>query len=137
MRAKKGALLLKSVLVVGAVLLASALPLAAQSSNLAMLDSLLKGQWTIKYRDGSGERKICIKTGQEFIQLQHNQMNCDRVVVKDEVMQVTVQYTCRGAGYGRTSIRRETGALVQIQSKGISSGAPFEFAAEARRTGSC
>ncbi|MEM1194810.1 MAG: hypothetical protein AAGH57_01795 [Pseudomonadota bacterium] len=133
----KRTLSLKSALIVGAAFSVGAFPIAAQSSGLAMLDSLARGQWTIKYRDGTDDRKICVKTGQEFIQLQHDQMNCNRVVIESEAMQVTVQYTCQGAGYGRTSIRRETGALIQIESKGISSGAPFQFAAEARRTGSC
>jgi hypothetical protein len=50
---------------------------------------------------------------------------------------VVVQYTCRGKGYGRTHIRRETGRLVQIDSQGIAGGLPFEFSAEARRVGDC
>jgi hypothetical protein len=48
-----------------------------------------------------------------------------------------VQYTCRGRGYGRTHIRRETSRLVQIDTQGIADGRPFAFAAEARRVGDC
>jgi predicted subunit of tRNA(5-methylaminomethyl-2-thiouridylate) methyltransferase len=59
------------------------------------------------------------------------------LVVEDRADQVTVQYTCRGRGYGRTTIRRETGRLVQIQTQGIAEGLPFDFAAEARRMGDC
>ena len=33
---------------------------------------------------------------------------------KPPATEVTVQYTCRGRGYGRTHIRRETNRLVQI-----------------------
>ncbi|MDY7097854.1 MAG: hypothetical protein SXU28_06930 [Pseudomonadota bacterium] len=118
-------------------LLAAALPVAAQSDSLAMLRQLAKGEWTVKYRDGSPERKVCVKSGEELIQLQHTQTNCSRFVVEDGAARVTVQYTCRGDGYGRTNIRRETGSLVQIESQGIAAGLPFQFAAEARRTGSC
>jgi len=50
---------------------------------------------------------------------------------------VTVQYTCRGLGYGRTAIRRESSRLVQVQSQGIAEGLPFEISGEARRIGDC
>ena len=110
---------------------------AAQAESLKMLDSLSKGEWTIKHRDGSQDRKICIRTGQELIQLRHAETNCSRFVVEDERDKVTIQYTCPGNGYGRTNIRMETGGLVQIESQGIVSGAPFQFAAEARHTGNC
>lgn len=114
-----------------------ALPVAAQTDGLSMLGNLTKGEWTIKHRDGSPDRKICVRTGRELIQLRHSETDCNRFVVEDEASKVTVQYTCPGNGYGRTFIRRETGSLVQLESQGIVSGMPFQFAAEARRTGSC
>lgn len=121
----------------GMIALGLALPAAAQTDSLAMLGGLTKGEWTIKHRDGSQDRKICVKTGQELIQLRHNEAGCSRFVVEDGTNKVTVQYTCPGNGYGRTNIRKENGSLVQIESQGIASGLPFQFAAEARRTGSC
>ena len=121
----------------GMIALGLTLPAAAQTDSLAMLGGLAKGEWTIKHRDGSQDRKICVKTGQELIQLRHNEPGCSRFVVEDGANKVTVQYTCPGNGYGRTNIRKENGALVQIESQGIASGLPFQFAAEARRTGSC
>ncbi|MEM9086801.1 MAG: hypothetical protein AAGB23_12825 [Pseudomonadota bacterium] len=114
-----------------------AVPLAAQSMGLEMLQGLSKGEWTIKYRDGSADRKVCVATGEELIQLQHMRSSCDRFVVEEASAKVTVQYTCPGEGYGRTDIRRETSSLVQLQSQGISSGVPFQFSAEARLTGTC
>ncbi|TRD12746.1 hypothetical protein FGU71_06305 [Erythrobacter insulae] len=124
-------------LLMGVGALAFALPAVAQTDGLAMLVNLTKGEWTVKYRDGSPARKICVRDGQELIQLKHPEIGCNRFVVEDGAARVTVQYTCTGNGYGRTSIRRETGSLVQIESQGIASGTPFQFAAEARRTGSC
>ena len=121
----------------GMIALGLTLPAAAQTDSLAMLGGLAKGEWTIKHRDGSQDRKICVKTGQELIQLRHNEAGRSRFVVEDGANKVTVQYTCPGNGYGRTNIRKENGALVQIESQGIASGLPFQFAAEARRTGSC
>ena len=112
-------------------------PTAAQAPALAMLDGLTKGQWEIRFRDGSGSRKICVRTGRELIQLRHANPNCNRFVVEDSANEVTVQYTCKGDGYGRTNIRRETASLVQIQGQGIDGSLPFEFTAEARRMGAC
>lgn len=109
----------------------------AQDSNLAMLSNLKKGEWTVRFRDGAPERKICVRSGMELLQLRHNDQNCSRFIVDDESSEVTVQYTCRGNGYGRTHIRRETTGLVQIESQGIADGVPFEFTSEARHTGTC
>lgn len=122
---------------VAGVLAGVAAPLVAQGNGLAMLGTLAKGEWTIKHRDGTPDRKICVRSGQELIQLRHREAGCNKFVVEDGAAKVTVQYTCPGNGYGRTSIRRETASLVQLESQGIQSGLPFQFLAEARRTGSC
>lgn len=110
---------------------------ALAQGSLAMLDSLDKGGWELRYRDGATPRKVCVRTGRELIQLRHNESGCNRFVVEDGKNEVTVQYTCRGNGYGRTNIRKEGSGLVQIDSQGIVDGRPFQFSAEARHTGSC
>lgn len=112
-------------------------PAAAQAPSLAMLDRLEKGEWALKFRDGTAARKICVRSGRELIQLRHTGTNCSRYVVEDGANEVTVQYTCPGDGYGRTNIRRETASLVQISGQGIKGDVPFQFAAEARRVGAC
>jgi len=119
------------------VLTGLAVPVLAQGNGLAMLGSLAKGEWTIRQRGGASERKICVKSGAELIQLMHREAGCSQFVVEDGAARVTVQYTCPGNGYGRTSIRRETPALVQLESQGIESRTPFQLTAEARRTGTC
>ena len=126
-----------AMLVAGASLVAPDGASNAQTARLAMLDSLTKGEWTIRFRDGSPNRKICVRSGRELIQLRHGDPKCSRFVVEDGASEVAVQYTCPGNGYGRTSIRRETGSLVQLESQGIADGLPFQFDAEARRTGNC
>lgn len=119
---------------IGGVVLAAG---ATQAAELAMLASLDKGEWTLRVRDDGSQQKICVRSGQEFVQLRHRQPGCSRFVVQDGANEVIVQYTCRGNGYGRTSVRRESSGLVQIRSQGIVDGAPFAISAEARRTGSC
>lgn len=105
---------------------------------MAMLDQLESGKWELRLRDaGNATQQMCVSSGRRFIQLRHPADTCERFVVQDGASDVTVQYTCRGRGYGRTHIRRETSRLVQIESQGIAEGLPFQFTAEARRVGDC
>lgn len=113
------------------------MPAAAQAPELAMLDSLNPGSWSLTLRGSDSSARICVRTGREFIQLRHRQPGCEQFVVQDDPAEVTVQYTCRGNGYGRTTIRREGSDLVQVRSQGIQGGSPFSLEGEARRTGSC
>ncbi len=124
-------------LLAAGALVAAAVPVWAQGNGLAMLGTLAKGEWTIKQRGGAPDRKICVKSGAELIQLMHRESGCSQFVVEDGAARVTVQYTCTGNGYGRTSIRRETAGLAQLESQGIHNGKPFQLTAEGRRTGAC
>lgn len=129
---------LGSAVVVLGFSLALASPAASQRPTLAMLDQLERGSWELHFRDEAGAvQRICLKDARRLIQLRHPTANCERLVVEDDAQLVTVQYTCRGMGYGRTRIRRETSRLVQIDSQGIADGLPFAFVAEARRVGDC
>ena len=121
-----------------AALIAFAAPATGQQQSLAMLDQIDSGKWELRTREmGSGLERLCVSNGRRFIQLRHPASACQSFVVEDRPNEVTVQYTCRGRGYGRTQIRRETSRLVQIQSQGIADGLPFDFTAEARRVGDC
>lgn len=117
--------------------LLAAMPAAAQAPELGMLDGLRKGAWNLRIRDDGSQRRLCLRDGRELIQLRHRQPDCNRFIVKDGENEVVVQYTCRGNGYGRTSIRRESDTLVQVQSQGIDNGVPFNFSGEARHAGAC
>ncbi|WP_271078931.1 DUF3617 domain-containing protein [Aurantiacibacter sp. MUD61] len=125
------------LLIGGAIAAATMVPATAQAPELAMLDRLEPGSWTLRIRDGGSSSRICVRTGREFIQIRHRQPGCEQFVVQDDRNEVTVQYTCRGNGYGRTTIRSESSELVQIRSQGIQGGTPFSIEGEARRTGSC
>ena len=121
----------------GLAALLVAIPFAAHAVELGMLDGLAKGTWNLRIRDDGSEQRICVRDGRELIQLRHKQAGCSRFVVRDEANEVVVQYTCRGNGYGRTSIRREGNGLVPVQSQGVIDGAPFSISGEARHGGSC
>lgn len=119
------------------LLVAFAAPSAAQRPALAMLGQLEAGRWELRNRDTGSVERLCLPDTRRLIQLRHPADSCERLVVDDGASEVTVQYTCRGRGYGRTHIRRETNRLVQIDSQGIADGLPFSFAAEARKVGDC
>lgn len=126
----------KLILTVGTLCASGAL--IAQAAGLPVLAKLPRGQWVISPSDGGPARRVCLGDPVQLVQLRHaGSRDCSRFVVEEEPNKVTVQYTCRGNGYGRTSIRRETNTLVQIESQGIAGGLPFQFRAEARRTGAC
>lgn len=114
-----------------------AIPTVAQDKPLQALDKLAAGSWEIRYRSDNTRQRICLHNGRELIQLRHPQSGCNRFIVEDTADRVTVQYTCQGHGYGRTDIRRETPNIVQIESQGVADGLPFQFSAEARRSGAC
>lgn len=119
-------------------LLALAAPAMGAGPSLAMLNTIEGGQWEVRTREpGAAPQRMCLSSGQGLIQLRHPGPVCERFVIESSADEVVVQYTCRGRGYGRTHIRRESGRLVQIDSRGIANGLPFEFSAEGRRIGSC
>lgn len=113
-------------------------PAVAQAPELAMLDGLERGQWMLRDRDDpSAGRSYCVTDFRQLLQLQHQRNQCTRTVLENTASAVTVHYTCPGAGHGRTSIRRETARLIQIDTQGIAGGAPFSMAFEGRKTGTC
>ena len=118
--------------------LAVSWPAEAQHRQLAMLDELDFGRWELRFRSQQDpSQRICLRNGRTLIQIRHPAQTCDRLVVEDSIDSVTVQYTCRGHGYGRTHIRRETDQLIQLESQGVAEGLPFDFRAEGRRIGDC
>jgi hypothetical protein len=112
-------------------------PVAAQAPGLAMLGDLEPGQWQVRDRAGGAVRSVCLGDPRQLLQLRHPRGDCSRYVISDTASEVTVHYTCPSAGNGRTTIRRETNRLVQIETQGLVNGAPFSDTYEARRVGPC
>lgn len=116
----------------------SAIPIAARPlGDIPLFETLAKGSWTLRIRDDQSQERICVRNGTEFIQLRHREPGCNQFLVKNTQDEVVVQYTCRSVGYGRTTVRRESRELIQIQSQGFRDGRPFSFSGEARLTGRC
>jgi hypothetical protein len=119
-------------------LVAAWAPALAQRASPLLFDRIETGGWEIRVREPGGQvERLCLRDQQRIIQLRHPAANCEHLLVSKSPSEVTVQYTCPGRGYGRTSIRIESPRLIQIDSQGIAGGLPFSFTAEGRRTGDC
>jgi len=128
---------LAAVALMAAFLGAGASAAQAPGGGLRMLSQLERGRWEIRVRGERSVQNLCIGDQLRLIQLRHQDLPCERLVLEDNASSVTVQYICRGHGYGRTRIRRESAQLVQVESQGIAEGLPFEISAEGRRAGGC
>lgn len=138
MNATRKPILLASIMAMGAaaaLALPTSSPAIAQAQDSA-LAALNPGEWTVRIRGGA-TRKICVRNGTELAKLRHAGARCSSKTLRDNGKSATVRYSCSGSGYGETTITRETGRLAQIRSQGIEDGSPFDFSAEARRTGDC
>lgn len=110
----------------------------AQGPALAMLDRLEPGMWEISPHGAqSNSAQVCIDNGRKLIQIRHARESCRRHVIEDTPKSVVVHYTCLAGGYGQTKVRFENERLAQVETQGIENGLPFNFTAEARRSGAC
>ncbi len=113
----------------------------AQAGDLSLLESLDRGLWQLRAVGGgvSGVSvdKLCLGDPGRLTQIQHGDVPCSRYVVRSTPTTVTVSYSCKGQGQGLTTIRKESGKLIHIQSQGIRNNAPFSFSVEGRRAGTC
>ena len=92
----------------------------------------------MKETGGSGtSRRLCLGDASMLLQPHHPGRQCKRVVLTNNAQHIAVTYDCAQAGQGRTALRVETARLVQIDSQGVSGGAPFAMTLEGRRVGAC
>ena len=107
-------------------------------TDFGALIGLEHGEWELKERGSTGvPRRLCIGDPSQLLQPYHPGRQCKRFVLENSAQNVAVTYDCAQAGQGRTALRVETARLVQIDSQGISGGAPFAMTLEGRRIGAC
>jgi hypothetical protein len=122
-------------IVLSAALLLAAWPASTQQPGpLAQVE---RGQWELRGANGATIGSVCLGDPLLLAQPLERPQPCTSEIVSSEGHVVTVGYMCPGMGRGRTLIRVETPRLVQIDSQGMSNGAPFALRAQARRTGPC
>lgn len=105
---------------------------------MAALGGLERGAWSLhEIGNSSSTRAICVHDPKLLLQLIHGPAQCAQYVIEDRPNSLTVQYSCPGQGYGRTTIKVEDRNLIRLQTQGLMKGAPFDFDFEGRRTGKC
>lgn len=117
-----------------------AAPVSAVPSPVALASTPAfdLGRWELRPRGGGAVQQICVVNIDRLLRLRHDAIGgCEQFALRAPSGQTTVQYTCRGRGYGRTHLRFETARLVQLDTQGVLDGLPFEMSAEARRIGDC
>ncbi len=129
----------------GTIILAAFAAMAGLGAGVAMaagpiaLDRLGLGQWQL-HEIGSADtpRLMCVHNPLQMIQLFHPRVQCTRFTIDDAPDHTTIHYTCRGRGYGRTTITLENPNLIRLDTQGIDPlGQPFDIVYEGRRTGAC
>lgn len=131
-------MVLRWVLILPAIAAAALLGGAANAPAIQAFARIQPGSWTLHAFDRSvPDQKICIDDAYDLIQLRHPGASCSRFVLTNDPTTATVHYTCNGAGYGRTTIKVESGQLIRLESQGLVNQSPFQIAMEGRRTGEC
>lgn len=113
----------------------------AQPGQGNLLDSLERGMWQFRAvgggPTGSAIGKLCVGSASKLAQIQNSNNDCSQLVLRSSPNSVTINYSCKAAGQGTTTIRKESSKLIQIDSQGIKNGAPFAFSVEGRFAGAC
>jgi len=122
------------------IMLAIACPVGAlaQAGDYTALGLLERGEWALAEHGHAGKaRRLCLGDPAQLLQPRHPGRQCKRFLVENSARRVAITYDCGQAGQGRTTLRVETGRLVQIDSQGVAAGAPFALTLEGRRVGIC
>jgi hypothetical protein len=108
---------------------------ATQPSALAMTST---GEWELSGVPGAKEPvRQCVTDLSSLAQFEHRGRNCSSKVISDHGSSTIIQYSCGGAGFGRTQIDVLTPRSLRISTQGISDSLPFNYVLQARRTGDC
>lgn len=109
-----------------------------QAPSVLVIRTIQPGQWELREVGSSGPPKLmCLSDPDTLIQLRHAGAVCTRFVVANEPQEATVNYSCNGAGNGRTTIHLDTPRQLRLQTQGIAQSAPFDMDYNARRLGDC
>lgn len=113
----------------------AAAPAAAPSTALSRLET---GRYELKLVGSTdAPRLLCLADTAMLVQLQHPGVPCSRLMVTDGPDSTTINYSCMSGGHGRTVVTITTPRSFDLQTQGISGGAPFDLDYQGRRVGAC
>ena len=124
-------------LILAAVATASAsLLIAAQQP--AALAPAKPGLWEIGGLPGvKAPPQECVADVLALARFEHRKGNCSSKVIRDGASSAVIEYSCGGAGFGRSQVDVLTPRSLRIRTQGISDGLPFNYVLQARRVGDC
>jgi hypothetical protein len=126
----------KLTVVTGAALAAVLALTAAQQPSA--LGQAMPGLWEISGAPGSKAAvKQCFADVRALARFEHRGQNCSGKVISDSASSTVVQYSCGGAGFGRSKVDMITPRSLRIETQGISQQLPFNYVIQARRVGDC
>jgi hypothetical protein len=128
----------RAVLILGGIAWL-ALPAYAAAPLPAALSKLEKGRWQVRELDNAtAATSLCIGDPEVLLRFEHRSFPaCTSEVLDSAPASGTIQYSCEGRGFGHSHLRVETPRTVRVDTQGFSSGRPFSYRLEARRTGAC
>jgi hypothetical protein len=116
-----------------AAALASAAP-----QRPSVFSQTLPGMWEISGAPGAkAPTRQCLADIALLAQYEHRNQTCVRRLIADRPSSSTIEYSCGGAGFGRTDIVAITPRSLRIGTQGISGGLPFNYVLQVRRMGDC
>jgi len=115
------------------VLLAVALAGAAAPPVLEQAEG---GLWEID-RPGSAPMRLCVGNPASLANYEQRGAACSRAMLRQSGSSATIHYTCRGGGFGHSTITVLTPRSLRVETQGIAANAPFNYTFQARRVGNC
>lgn len=109
----------------------------AQADGLSAMAGLRPGSYEARNLDTGAQRRICVRTQTDLVQLRHSGVSCTHYVIEDKPNALGVRYSCPGGDWGLTRVRSEGRDLGQVESQGIAQGAPFSVRLELRYREPC
>jgi hypothetical protein len=116
------------------------LPLLAAAAAPApsALRQAMPGLWEVSGAPGTkAPVRQCAADIATLAQYEHRASSCTHSIISDGERTSVIQYSCGGAGFGRSDIHLITPRSLKISTQGISDQLPFNYVLQAHRVGDC
>jgi hypothetical protein len=117
--------------------IAAALLMAA-AQQPSPLTQVKPGEWELSGVPGAKTPvHQCIADLPALARFEHRGKNCSSRTISENASSLVIEYSCGGAGFGRTQMDLLTPRSLRISTQGISDKLPFNYVLQARRLGDC
>jgi hypothetical protein len=102
------------------------------------LSQAMGGLWEVSGVPGAkAPVRQCFGSVGLLAQFEHRANSCTRKVISESATSTIIDYSCGGAGFGRTKVDVLTPRSLRVETQGISDNLPFNYVLQARRVGDC